>query len=157
MKLYLVRHGDAVPESENADRPLSEKGDADIRALAGFIARSGARVARVIHSGRARARETAVLFADVIGPGKMVEEAEAGLGPNESTDLLARVTDAMEEDLMVVGHDPFMTRMISRLAAGDESAGIVAIEPGSVVCLERGADGAAWTINWIAGPTLLGR
>ena len=157
MKLYLVRHGDAVPESENADRPLSAKGDADIRALAAFIARSGARVARVIHSGRARARETAILFADVIGPGKIVEEAESGLGPDESTDLLARVADAMEEDLMVVGHDPFMTRMISRLAAGDENARLVALETGSVACLERGADGGAWTINWIAGPTLMGR
>ena len=157
MKLYLVRHGDAVPENENADRPLSAKGDADVRALAAFIARSGARVARVIHSGRARARETAVLFAEVIGPGKMVEEAESGLGPNESTELLARVADAMEENLMVVGHDPFMTRMISRLAAGDENAGVVALEPGSVACLDRGANGDAWTINWIAGPTLLGR
>ncbi|MDP6603407.1 MAG: phosphohistidine phosphatase SixA [Rhodospirillales bacterium] len=157
MKLYLVRHGDAVPESENPDRPLSEKGNADVRTIAAFIARSGGRVARVIHSGRARAHETAVLFADVIGPGKMVEEAESGLGPNEPTELLARVADAMEEDLMIVGHDPFMTRMISRLAADDENAGIVTLEPGSVACLERGADGGTWTINWIVGPTLLGR
>ena len=118
MKLYLVRHGAAAPAEENPEQPLTEKGRQDIQRLAVFMARCGVRVARVIHSGRKRAQDTAVLLADVVGPGKVVEEAESGLGPNESTDLLATAAAALTEDVIVVGHQPLLGRMVARLLAG---------------------------------------
>jgi phosphohistidine phosphatase len=157
MKLYLVRHGAAASSEENPEQPLTEKGRQDIQRLAVFMARSGVRVARVIHSGRKRAQDTAVLLADVVGPGKVVEEAESGLGPNESTDLLATAAAALTEDVMVVGHQPFMGRMAARLLAGAEDAISVAFEPGTVVCLERSDNGEGWHLDWMAGPRLLGQ
>jgi phosphohistidine phosphatase len=157
MNLYLVRHGAAAPAEENPEQPLTEKGRQDIQRLAVFMARSGVRVARVIHSGKKRALDTAVLLADVVGPGKVVEEAESGLGPNESTDLLANLADALTEDVMVVGHQPHMGRMAARLLAGAEDAFSVAFEPGTVVCLERSDNGGGWRLNWMAGPALLGQ
>jgi phosphohistidine phosphatase len=157
MKLCLVRHGAATPMEENPGQPLTEKGRRDIQRLAVFLARSGVSVARVIHSGKKRAEETAVLLADVVGPGKVVEEAEAGLGPNDSTDLLATAAAALIEDAMVVGHQPFMGRMVARLLAGTEDAIGVAFEPGTVVCLERSDNGGGWHLNWMAGPRLLGQ
>ena len=157
MKLYLVRHGAAASVEENPAQPLTEKGRQDIQRLAVFMARSGVRVARVIHSGKKRAEETAVLLADVVGPGKVVEEAESGLGPNESSDLLATAAAALIEDTIVVGHQPFMGRMVARLLAGAEDAIGVAFEPGTVVCLERSDNGGGWHLNWMAGPKLLGQ
>jgi len=157
MKLYLVRHGAAMTMEENPGQPLTEKGRQDIQRLAVFMARSGVSVARVIHSGKKRAEETAVLLADVVGPGKVVEEAESGLGPNESTDLLATAADALTEDTMVVGHQPFMGRMVARLLAGADDAIAVAFEPGTVACLERSDNGGGWHLNWMAGPKLLGQ
>jgi len=157
MKLYLVRHGAAAPMEENPGQPLTEKGRQDIQRLAVFMVRSGVNVARVIHSGKKRAEETAVLLADVVGPGKVVEEAESGLGPNDSTDLLATAAAALIEDTMVVGHQPFMGRMVARLLAGAEDAIGVAFEPGTVVCLERSDNGGGWHLNWMAGPRLLGQ
>ena len=157
MKLYLVRHGAAAPMEENPAQPLTEKGRQDIQRLAVFMARSGVSVARVIHSGKKRAEETAVLLADVVGPGKVVEEAESGLGPNDSTDLLATAAAALTEDTMVVGHQPFMGRMVARLLAGAEDAIAVAFEPGTVVCLERSDNGGGWHLDWMAGPKLLGQ
>ena len=157
MKLYLVRHGAAAPMEENPSQPLTEKGRQDIQRLAGFMARSGVNVARVIHSGKKRAEETAVLLADVVGPGKVVEEAESGLGPNDSTDLLATAAATLIEDTIVVGHQPFMGRMVARLLAGVEDAIGVAFEPGTVVCLERSDNGGGWHLNWMAGPRLLGQ
>lgn len=157
MKLYLVRHGTAAPMEENPDQPLTEKGRQDIQRLAVFMMRSGVNVARVIHSGKKRAEETAVLLADVVGPGKVVEEAESGLGPNDSTDLLATAAATLIEDTMVVGHQPFMGRMVARLLAGVEDAIGVAFEPGTVVCLERSDNGGGWHLNWMAGPRLLGQ
>ena len=36
MRLLLVQHGEAVPESEDPDRPLSARGRAEIEAVAAF-------------------------------------------------------------------------------------------------------------------------
>lgn len=169
MRLYLVQHGDATPKDQNPERPLSDKGRTDIERMAAFLARSRMRVARVIHSGKTRARETAVLFADVLGPGKVVEEAVAGLGPNDSTDLLFQAVgpwagDAAAGvegagDIMVVGHLPFMGRLLSRLVSGTEDSAIAAFSPGTVACLENTEDPAGlpgWTLVWVVRPELLG-
>jgi phosphohistidine phosphatase len=160
MKLYLVQHGAAVPEEEDPDRPLTDEGRQGIQRLASFVARSGTRVARVIHSGKRRALETAVILASVVGPGKIVEEAVSGLGPNDATDqfFTAAATwaeDAKADDIMVVGHQPFMGRMTSRLLVGSENIADVGFQPGTVVCLESAEDGR-WVLAWMAGPELLG-
>ena len=51
VKLYLVRHGDAVSANLDLTRPLSETGEAQAAALAAFLAGQGARVARVCALG----------------------------------------------------------------------------------------------------------
>ncbi|MBT3361304.1 MAG: phosphohistidine phosphatase SixA [Rhodospirillales bacterium] len=155
MKLYLMQHGEALPAEENAERPLSEKGLKDVGRLAVFLARSRVKLVRVIHSGKARALATALAMAEVIGPGREVEQAESGLAPNDNTDQLATVADALNEDFMVVGHLPFLGRMASRLLTGNEEAAKIAFTPGTVACLERGDDGT-WSLNWVVRPELLG-
>jgi len=152
MNLYLVQHGDALSKQENPDRPLSDKGRADVERVASFLGRS-VRVGRVIHSGKTRARETAVILAGVLGTGGVVEEG-SGLGPNDATDGLAGAVAGWREDVMVVGHMPFMGRMAARLVTGAGDAGVVAFEPGSVVCLESIGDG--WAVAWMVRPSLLG-
>ncbi len=56
--------------------------------------------------------------------------------------------------LGVVGHLPFMGRLVARLTAGAEDAEIAAFRPGSVACLERAEDGG-WTLAWMLRPELL--
>lgn len=155
MTLYLVQHGDALAKAEAPERPLSDKGRADAERMALFLARSGVKAARVIHSGKARARDTAMLLSQVIGPGGVVEEIDAGLSPNDPTDNLKALAGNWSEDVMVVGHLPFMGRMVSHLVAGSPDADTVAFEPGSVVSLDKDEDGN-WTINWMVRPGLLG-
>ena len=65
MKLYLVRHG--IPEKgAGDDPPLSERGRTDLQRLGSFLARSGLKVKRVIHSPLIRARETALILAPLV-------------------------------------------------------------------------------------------
>ena len=155
MKLYLMQHGEAVPAEENPDRPLTAKGLKDAGRLAAFLARSRVKVVRVIHCGKSRSLDTALAMAEVIGPGRAVEQAESGLAPNDSTEHLAGAANAMDDDFMVVGHMPFLGRMVSRLLTGDEDAMRVAFTPGTVVCLERRESGS-WSLNWVLRPELLG-
>ena len=155
MRVYLVQHGAALPEAENPERPLSDKGRRDVQRLASLVARAGVRVARVLHSPKARARDTAVLFSQVLGPNGVVEEADRGLAPNDATDALAGAIAGWEDDVMVVGHLPHMGRLVSRLVTGSDDAGVVAFEPGAVVCLEAGE--ASWSVVWMASPGLIGQ
>ena len=156
MHIYLVQHGVAVPKDENPEKPLSDSGRDDIKKMASFLGRSRISAARVLHSGKLRALETALLLAEVLGPGNVVEEADSCLAPNDPTDELFAAIDGWTDDTIVVGHLPFMSKMVSRLVTGDEEETVVHFKPGSVACLERGENGGGWTVQWFLRPELLG-
>ena len=42
MKLYLVRHGEAVSRSQDPERPLSQRGRSDVEGVATRLAKAGA-------------------------------------------------------------------------------------------------------------------
>lgn len=153
MRLYLVQHGEAVPEAADPSRPLSEAGQREVARVAAFLAAAGIRVSTVRHSGKLRAAQTAALCAAKLAPGAAVE-VHAGLNPNDPTGPFAQEVAGWDEDAMVVGHLPFMGKLVARLTAGDEDAGIAAFKPGSVACLERAEDGG-WTLAWMLRPELL--
>lgn len=156
MHVYLVQHGTSLPKDENPKRPLSDGGREDVKRVASFLARSGVSAARVLHSGKLRALETALLLAEVLGPGNVVEEAHRGLAPNDPTDDLFAAIDGWTEDTIIVGHLPFMSKITSRLVTGDEDETVVHFKPGAVACLERGENGGGWTVQWFLRPELLG-
>ena len=155
MRLYLVRHGLALTGDENPDRPLSEQGQKDVKRMASFLGRAGVRVSRVIHSEILRAQQTAMHLSAVIGPGRIVEEMR-DIKPSSRLDSLVEAASGWT---LVVGHDPFMSRITSFLTSGDVNAGVIAFDPGAVVCLERDPiitdKGGHWTILWHMSPVLL--
>ena len=53
-----------------------------------------------------------------------------------------------DDDVMIVGHMPFIGKLASALIAGDESADIIAFQQGGVVCLERDEDNI-WRVKWM--------
>ncbi len=155
MNLYLIQHGDAVPEQMDPDRPLSLRGRADVEGLAAQMARTGVEAERIINSGKLRARQTAEIVAASIAPNLTVEDVADGLRPNDPTDWLAGTLARWTGDTVCVGHLPFMGRMVSRLVTGSDDSPIVSFVPGTAVCLARGEDGESWTIAWMITPDLL--
>jgi phosphohistidine phosphatase len=153
MQLYLVQHGEAVPEEVDPVRPLSASGQGDVARVAAFLAAAGVRPERVMHSGKRRAEQTAEILAAAVAP-DTVPAARADLNPNDPTDGMAREAAAWHHAVMLVGHLPFMGRLASRLVAGREDAGVAEFQPGSVVCLDR-TDQQRWTIAWMVRPELL--
>lgn len=156
MHIYLVQHANAVPKDENPERPLSDSGREDVKRMASFLARSSVSAGRVLHSGKLRALETAMFLAEVLGPGNVVEEVSNGLAPNDPTDELYAAIDGWTDDTIIVGHLPFMSKIASRLVAGNEEETVVHFKPGSIACLERGENGDGWTVQWFLRPELLG-
>jgi phosphohistidine phosphatase len=152
MRLYLVQHGDAVPERLNPERPLSAVGRREVQAVARLLADTGVRAAHVVHSGKLRAQQTAELLAVSVAP-DTVAEVMAGLSPNDPVEPTMRTIADWTSDVMLVGHLPFMGKLVARLVAGDERKPVAAFVPGIVVCLERG-EANHWTIVWMVGPAL---
>ncbi|HEY9080317.1 phosphohistidine phosphatase SixA [Magnetovibrio sp.] len=158
MKLYLVQHAEALPKETDSKRPLSEKGRNDAAKIAAFLLIADVRVDEVVHSGKARAEQTANILSKDVWSGQAAVEIE-GLGPNDSTDHLMHSAEISGGDLMVVGHMPFMAKMAARCLTGSENGMAVAFEPGTVVCLERIDDSetsGGWALNWMQRPSMLG-
>ena len=155
MRLYLVQHGDAVPEQADPQRPLSAAGRRQVEAIARLLASAGVRPARTAHSGKLRAQQTAELLAKACSPDHGVEAA-AGLSPNDPVKPVARMVASLSADTMLVGHLPFMARLAGRLVTGDEHVEVAAFVPGTVLCLEPAADDR-WRVVWMVRPGLATR
>jgi len=152
MKLYLVRHGEALSEHVDPERPLSDKGRADATAMAAFLGRAGVRVPVVQHSGKARARETAEILAQAVAGGSPTQRSD--IAPLADVDSLVDEANARDEDLMVVGHLPFMGRAVSALLAGRDDLPIAGFRECACACLVRSRDGT-WTLAWLIAPDLI--
>jgi len=154
MRVYLVRHGEAKSAREDPERSLSERGVSDVRKVARALRPLRIRVGALLHSGKARARQTAELL------GEVVEAAEGpverpGLGPSDAPEPLAQELRALSEDVLLVGHLPFLGRLAALLLTGREAAGMIAFASAGVLCLERGDDDR-WRIAWMLIPAILG-
>jgi len=153
MKLYLVRHGDAVSSQFDPQRPLSEQGLADIRKVASFIKPLKISVEHIWHSGKLRAAQTAEILAESVSVEKDCS-AHEGLRPNDDITIIAGELEAYDTNLMIVGHLPFMAYLTSLLVAGKETANVAAFAAGAIACLNRRSPGQ-WQIEWMVRPEIL--
>lgn len=152
MRLYLVQHGDALAKEIAPARPLSAEGQKDAVRLASFLG-GRVEVARIVHSGKLRAEQTADLLAVSVAPGKPVE-AISGISPHDEVEPFVEQALGWGGDTLVVGHLPFMAKLVAQLVTGSEEMTITAYQPGSIVCLESG-EGDGWQIQWMIRPELL--
>jgi phosphohistidine phosphatase len=153
VRLYLVQHGEALPEEKDPQRHLTEKGLADVKAVAAFLRPLKVSVAAVWHSGKPRAQQTAEILARALA-GKPKVVRRDGLGPKDAVGPVRDAVERSKQDLMIVGHLPFLTKLTGALVAGDKAREVVAFQYGGVVCLEN-ADGTGWKVGWIIVPELL--
>ncbi len=153
MELYLVRHGAPVPAEVNPERPLSEKGAAEVKKTALFLKEAGVVAETIFHSTKRRARETAEILTQTINPQTALLEKQ-GLAPNDSVDaILPDIRAAGESSLMIVGHLPFLAKLAGRLILSAEDKEVVVFQPASVLLLA--GDNENWQIRWFITPALL--
>ena len=153
MNLYLVQHGQSRPEEEDPERRLTDKGIGEVQKVAKFLSSLKLEVNVVWHSGKPRARQTAELLSEAIGASDRIEQRE-GLGPK---DQVAATKGALEQsggDVMVVGHLPFLGKLVALLVTGNDENEIVQFQFGSIVCLEQ-REGGKWKVAWMIRPALL--
>lgn len=151
MNLYLVQHAEAKTDAEDPQRPLSDKGYADIDKTARMLSsRVRPSVNVIIHSGKLRAQQTAEVLADYLCPVGGIKPAN-GLEPKAEPSIWAEQLGAITENVMLVGHLPHLSRLTSRLLCGDESKTAVNFTNAGIVCLARN-DSGEWSVQWMIVP-----
>ncbi len=152
MKLYLVQHGEAKSKEEDPRRPLTDRGREDVKRVADFIAKLGIGVDRIVHSTKLRARQTAEIIARELHIERM-EESDA-LNPLADPNVWASKLKDQEDDLMLVGHIPHLSKLVSLLITGREDEEIARFTTGGIFCLERNEEGR-WAILWALRPDMI--
>ena len=153
MKLYLVRHGQAVSSEVDPQRPLSEQGRVGVEKVALFIKPLDLSVEYAWHSDKLRAAQTAEILAEAVEVQKDCSSRQ-GLRPNDDVLTIADELEAYNTDLMIVGHLPFLGYLTSLLVACRENANVAAFDAGAIACLNRSNPGQ-WQIEWIITPELI--
>lgn len=148
MKVYLVRHGEALSPEINPEKPLSPQGRGEIERIAKFLARKSFPLFTILHSQKLRAKETAEILGEHLEPELALEE-HFHLGPNDEIEPILQRIEAEERPMMVVGHLPFLEKLLAQLIVADEHPHLVEFRQGTTVCLEK-TDGG-WTIDWVVG------
>lgn len=152
MKFYLVQHGEACTKEVDPDRPLTERGRDTVERIGVFLHQSGINFDRVVHSGKLRAAQTAEILANIIAPEQELQTSSS-ISPNDDPASFDWRSECNNGDTLIVGHLPFMAKLVSHLLIGDSERVIVSYQPGSIVCLEF-EDNSGWYLNWMIRPEL---
>jgi len=139
--LWLLRHGDAEPDSADGDaaRRLTARGEREARTAGEALARLGAQIDLAFTSPRVRARDTARLACAALGIEPQVHEPLAGgFGARDADALLT--ASASGAGLLLVGHEPDLSQVVAALTGARiemRKGEIAAIAGGTLIALLR--------------------
>jgi len=153
MHIYLVQHGASKSEAEDPQRNLTDEGRRTVEKMADYLAGAWLSLDRIKRSGKLRARQTAEILAASLKPQNGIEEV-SGMAPNDDVTAMRISLHSETENVMLVGHLPYLSRLLSSLLLVDENRPLVEFHMGGGVCLAR-AENAQFRILWALTPDLL--
>ena len=157
LRLYFLRHGKAWARADWRDdddlRPLTEAGEALVRAEGRAMKAMGLAPDVIVTSPLERARRTAAIVAEELGMSdRLVEDARLahGFDARRLGEIVAR--EAAPASLMVVGHEPDFSATVAELTGG----GRVDFKKGGLARVDVGSpqldDGI---LAWLLTPALI--
>jgi phosphohistidine phosphatase len=162
MDLYLIRHADALPLAEggnedDAERPLSDAGKAQARALALALQRQGLRPEAVLTSPLLRARQTAEeMLKHWPSPAPSLEVSDHLAMGAPRKRLSRQIKDLQQQSVALVGHQPDLCEFAAWLI-GSKKAQIDLAKAGFALinCSERPSKGGG-TLVCLVNPAWYG-
>lgn len=121
MNVYLLRHAQAEAGYPDGQRQLTVRGRSHAQLLGEFLRRSPDDLpGRVLCSSLVRARETLELVG-AAWSGEPLSEPEVleSLVPEGNPLEVVSVLESMQEDVLLVGHNPSMEALSSLLMSGE--------------------------------------
>ena len=155
MALFLVQHGISANKDVDPKKGLTDQGRVETERIAQVANGYGIRVEKIVHSGKNRAEQTATVYQDALSV-KTPLQSISGINPLDDVRAFAESINP-ETNLMVVGHMPFMQRLVSHLTTGFEEIRVYQFQNSGIVCLDKseGTDGKFdWFIKWTLNPNI---
>ena len=150
MSVFLVQHGLSLPKTENPERGLSDRGREETLKIAQVAAGYGVKITKIFHSGKKRAEQTARIMAEILSPGLGLEQMTDISAMDDVKNLANRLDP--DSDHMVVGHLPYMEKLVSYLTTDQEEPKVLKFQNSGIVCLDQ--DESGWFIRWTLNPNI---
>jgi phosphohistidine phosphatase len=163
MNLYVLRHAEAEPKgpswaAHDHERPLTPSGikkfERSLKGLRGLELK----IDLVLSSPFTRARQTAEIFCRAFKAGRKLEFTLHLIPSGDPRKLISdlRQSYADRENIVIVGHEPYLSELVSQLIGGDIYSNL-ALKKGGICKLE--ADKLAYdrcaTLKWLLTPRQL--
>ncbi len=128
MELFILRHGIAVPRGSaeypnDGERPLTPKGIKAMRKIVKGMREMELSFDQVFSSPLVRTKQTAEIVIDKLQPGQSIEYS-AQLEPEGDREVFVNELIAKcgaKDRVLLVGHEPYLSGLISFLVCGDDS------------------------------------
>jgi phosphohistidine phosphatase len=163
MNLYFLRHAKAHPRGPkwrpDSKRPLTKEGEKKMVEAARGMKKLGISFDLILSSPYARALRTAQIVVEVYKVRKLFpsNNLASNADPN---DIVSEIIDNFStlKDVMIVGHEPFLSGLISVLLTGDGALKIDFKKGGLCkLSVEELRFGKCATLNWLLTPRQLAR
>jgi phosphohistidine phosphatase len=160
MNLYLLRHGLAVEPgthgfSNDSERPLTPKGERKLWRIAEAMEALKLSFDVILSSPYKRARQTAEIVAEAFNARKKLESSEALAPSGDPKKLFKRLADKSPapEDVLLVGHEPYLSELVSLLVSGERDLRVV-MKKGGLCKLELNSlkAGRCASLAWLLTP-----
>ena len=165
MNLYLLRHAPAVERgtagfADETTRPLTPAGRREMRKVAAGLRKMDLDFDLIYSSPLLRAKQTADIVAAALKLGKKIKFTKAlepgGNQKNLVTEL-NRIRPA-PKNLLLVGHEPDLSQLISQLVTGQRADGFELKKAGlAKLKIKKLKFGQCATLAWLLTPKLLKR
>lgn len=161
MNLFLLRHAIAVEPgslsgASDAERPLSPEGKKKMRRIALGMKALDLSFDMILSSPYVRARETAEIVAHEFGTVlEFTPRLEVGGDPAALVAEVAARCKGME-DVLLVGHEPQLSKLISHLLSGNSGLSIT-MKKGGLCKLDvpRLSYSRSASLEWLLAPSQL--
>ena len=114
-----------------------------------LAAEKNTELTKILHSGKKRAEQTAIIFRVILKPLFGLDQS-IGLNPNDDIFYILGLIE-QAENIMIVGHLPFLEKLASYLVTGDEEEPVGQFQTAGIVCLDKD-DKGKWEIKWTLMP-----
>jgi len=159
MEIYILRHGVAAERGtpgykKDSDRPLTKEGEDKMHQIAEAILGMELKFDLILSSPYIRAAQTAQIVANELD--EEVTFTDALIPDGNPLDLIAEINDEKPQRLLLVGHEPDLSRLASVLITGGSDA-VIELKKGGLCKLtsDKLTFGQCATLNWLLTPRLL--
>jgi phosphohistidine phosphatase len=157
MNLYIIRHADAGDREQwrgdDTDRPLSDLGHRQARALGEAFRERKLAVEAVLSSPLVRTRETAAEFLGGLESGLSAQFNDLlAPGALKKRKLSTQIAGLRVESAALVGHDPDVPEYLAWLLGAESESVPLAKGGAALVAFDKTPGKAAGRLVWLITP-----